>query len=165
MIKPYQQLYNTSGSYILVAVLFTCFVACSDDENEDPPMSPEPVNLTIVEGKYRGTWDWEFGAGPISMELRSTGNDLYDVNFYETANFTPGFNTDGVTPDAIGVIEIIDTQATIDMQLRTDNPPCTGDYTGTGTRNDQGVLHLEMSIVHTCATDAPAIFTLTKSAN
>ncbi len=143
----------------LVSLMF--LLSCSEQE-ENPFFGPT-LDLTVVEGKYTGSWNWEFGIGEISMIIEpSSTAGRYFVQFYESSSFKPVFNTDGVSPEAKGILVLEGQNATLELNLNTDAPPCVGDYSGTGTKTDDGILNLSMDIMHNCAEDAPATWSLTK---
>ena len=142
-------------------------VACSSesDNPETEPLDPQ-VNLQAVEGRYTGSWNWEFGTGFISMIISPLADsNRFSVEFYETIDFRPMFNSDGVTPEARGILTVDGTAAEIELNLDTDNPQCRGDYNGSGVRATNGQLELTMDIVHDCAEDAPATWSLLKIAD
>lgn len=155
---------NFKGSkYLLfVIILLIAVYSCSSDKDD---VEVEPLDLLTVEGKYIGSVTTEFGIGNISLVLSVAGNNRYDVDLYETLIFAPAFNLDGVTPEAVGFIEIDGEEAIIDVILDTDDPPCKGNYTGTGTRSDDGVFTFKMIIDHDCAQNAAGVITVTKTEN
>ena len=134
--------------------------SCSDEPEEEDMSGP---NLEVFEGRYRGNWTWEFGTGAISMVIQLQQDNLHRVDFYETANFKPMFNSDGVTPEKVGTIRLDGNTITeLDLTLDTDSPSCNGNTTGMGSWNGMGILILNVDVVHDCAEDAPAKFTLSK---
>ncbi len=146
---------------VIYGVLMTFLFSCGKEE--EVKICPLPIDLTIVEGKYVGVWNWEFGTGDISIIIRSsTEVNSYFVDFFESSNFMPMFNADGVTPEALGRLTVDDGIATIELNLNTDSPECAGNYDGKGNRTKEGVLELTMDIMHDCAQDAQATWRLTK---
>ena len=152
---------------IFYAVIFLLF-SCKDGESEDTPepiIGSNEVNLESIPGRYRGTWDWDQGTGPITMNVAGSETNEYEIEFFETNSFTPGFNSDFTTPDALGILTMDGNDASISLILRTDSPPCVGSYSGEGTRSSTGTFELEMQVVHDCAQDGDATFTLRKIGN
>lgn len=141
---------------IMVGVAFSC---SNNEENKNPE---KEVDLSVISGKYRGLWKWEPGTGPISLIITpgdQTG--IYTVEYFESNNFIPKANSDGVTPEGRGVLNIDGTNATIELSINTDDPPCNGIFSGSGTRTVDGKLELMMQI-EDCNDDAPATWSLTK---
>ncbi|MEO0813035.1 MAG: hypothetical protein AAFY60_09250 [Myxococcota bacterium] len=137
-------------SFVLVLGALLGAAACGDGGSEPLP----------VEGRYRGSWQWSLGTGPISLEVDALETESYPVRFYETRDFVPGFNEDGVTPDALGEMTLNGTDAQLTLRLRTDSPPCIGDYGGPGTHDPlEGILRFEIQVVQDCAQDGPATLT------
>lgn len=152
---------------IYLLIVSIVLLSCSD-ESENPesdPTTPQ-VNLAAIEGRYTGSWNWEFGTGFISMIISPLAeSNRFSVEFFETIDFRPMFNSDGVTPEARGILTVDGTSAEIQLNLNTDNPLCQGDYNGSGIRSSNGQLELTMDIVHDCAEDAPATWSLLKIAD
>ncbi|MEQ9300958.1 MAG: hypothetical protein RIF33_20455 [Cyclobacteriaceae bacterium] len=169
MSNPHCQRLIKAFLVILIFSISSC--SSGDDDDMEPEIEPErDIDLAEISGKYRGTWSWDYGiglvVGPILMEIAASTNNEHAVNFYETAQFVPNFNSDRVTPEARGTIIISDSgQVTIELTLNTDAPPCVGDYTGSVTHNDLGRLVLGMDIVHDCAVDGIAVLSLLKIAD
>lgn len=154
---------NVVKSILVLFVLF--FTSCSNDDNDSAQEEPtNTIDLAAVEGKYVGTWFWTPGDSPISMEITKSGGseNRFSVKFYESSNFKPSFNLDGNTPEATGLLDMDGDKAEIDLKLDTDFPVCKGDYTGNGTKDENGKLTLDMNIVHDCGADGTATFSLRK---
>ncbi|MEM1337246.1 MAG: hypothetical protein AAF717_16775 [Bacteroidota bacterium] len=152
--------------FFLVVSLLGILFACSDDggDSEDPP--EVEVDLSVVEGRYRGNWEWVFGEGPISMIIRP-GNDAntYEVQFFESPNFTPRNQMDGVSPDARGDLTVTDMNVSIDLVYSVNDPPCSGMFTGMGTLSAMGALDLTMNIDDCFANNVAASWVLVKIEN
>lgn len=152
----------------IIEVAFLCcmFFCCSKETEVIVEEVEEMVDFESIPGRYIGIWDWEFGRGTISMELtQMSESENYTVKFYETSNFKPMFNSDGITPEAQGQLIVEGTIASIDLNLNTDQPPCQGNYIGEGERTTDGKLTLIMNIEHDCAQDAEATWELMKISN
>lgn len=151
---------------LLGCLLFIGLSSCSDDAEAEPAEAVDPVDLTLVEGRYKGVWDWELGDGFISMVITPQGvADTYDVDYYESNNYRPRKQSDGVSPDARGELIVTGTTVSIDLFVNVDDPPCAGRFTGTGTLNDEGELDLTMNIDDCFAEDEPASWKLEKKEN
>ena len=150
---------------LLILVLFLNINSCSESNDDSDSDNQDPIDLLAIEGRYVGTWSWFAGTGPISIDIHDLGSNNYSIALYESINFVPCCNTDGITPDAQGSLQISENNVTVDLVLNTNNPPCAGDYTGIGIKNADGNLTLTMDIVHNCAQDAPATWNVNKISN
>ncbi|MEQ9300957.1 MAG: hypothetical protein RIF33_20450 [Cyclobacteriaceae bacterium] len=154
--------------FVLILGLFNC--SDGDDNDAEPETQPDEIDFTEFSGKYVGTWSWQspfgFIVDPISLEIAASADNQHAAKFYHTDKFTPKYNSDGVTPEALGTITISDAnQVTIDLDLKTDAPQCNGDFLGSGNRTSDGQLVLNMDIVEDCATELEAVFRLVKVAD
>ena len=127
----------------------------------------DDVDTESVPGRYVGRWEWFLGTGPISMTVEPSMPPTHPVRFYETSSFRPGFNEDGMTPDALGTLTVqTGAMLQLSLDLRTDNPPCVGLYSGPGAHDSaQGTLRFDITVVHDCADDGTAVLTFTKIAD
>ncbi|MGD1945619.1 MAG: hypothetical protein ACFB0A_05025 [Croceivirga sp.] len=152
-----------SRGIVIAVLLCVTILSCSSDDSDDGSEDMESVDLTIVEGRYRGFWTWEIGDGPISMIItRGDNANTYKVDYFESNNYIPRRKLDGVSPDARGEMVINGTTISIDLDHIVDDPPCPGKFTGTGTINDMGEIDLSMNIDDCFAENEPATWKLTK---
>lgn len=167
-----RNLYNQRLITTLFIVLVVSLASCSDGDDNvmEPEQQESEIDFTTFSGKYLGSWSWEsvngIIIGPISMEIAAPINNEHTVKFYQTHKFEPDYNSDGVTPEAIGTTTITNAkQVTIDLVLKTDAPPCNGNFTGSGSLSLEGRLVLNMDIFEDCTETEPAVFNLVKVAN
>ena len=153
-------------SIIFALIIVSATISCSSDDGSDNQESEDEIDLRVVSGRYTGVWSWVPGDGSISLIIvPRNGANSYNVQYYESINFIPKNNSDGITPDATGTIEIEGTSATIDLRYSTDSPSCVGDFTGTGTRSENGVFDFSMNIDDCNVSDEPATWKFTKREN
>lgn len=167
-----RNIYNQRLTTTLFIVLVVSLASCSDGDDNvmEPEQQESEIDFTEFSGKYVGTWSWQspfgFIVDPISLEIAASADNRHTAKFYHTDKFIPKYNSDGVTPEALGTITISDfNQVTIDLDLKTDAPQCNGDFLGSGNRTSDGQLILNMDIVEDCATELEAVFRLVKVAN
>ena len=147
-------MYN-SQKRIGMSLLIICFIlgasSCSNDDDNEA-QEEEQVDLLSIPGRYRGGFNnITFGtSGSLSMVVSPNNGDSYSVLIFETSNFRPSFNSDGVTPELIGTIDVMDTEASITLDLNTDSPVCNGEYTGTGARDMEGRFTFSITQIETC---------------
>lgn len=154
-LKPFS-IQRIVFALVITAISFSC----SDDGDEN---QNNEVDLTVISGEYVGVWSWEPGTGAISLLITpENGDGKFNVEYFESGNFLPKNNSDGVTPDARGTLQIDGTSASIALKYNTDAPECFGDFTGTGTRTEDGVLSLIMNIDDCNVEDEPATWKATK---
>lgn len=152
--------------FTLSLILCMLIISCSSDSlNNENPVEDE-VNLTIIEGRYKGLWTWEPGDGLISMIITpGEASDRYNVEYFESNNYLPRRRSDGVSPDASGELIVNGMNVSIDLDHLVDDPPCPGKFTGTGTFNENGELVLTMNIDDCFAENEPATWELEKKEN
>ena len=150
--------------FFLVICLLFC--ACSNNGAEQDTDGMEALDLTVIEGRYKGLWSWELGQGLISMVITPTSSrNIYLLEFYETNNYRPSRQSDGITPDARGSLELIGQRISIDLVVNVDNPPCPGTFKGEGTFSNEGYLESNMVIDDCQADEWPASWELEKKEN
>lgn len=152
----------------LVLFLTICItlLSCSNDSSDDEIPDVEEVDLTIVEGRYKGAWKWELGDGLISMIItQGEAANRYNVEYFESNNYLPRRRSDGVSPDARGELIVDGMNVSIDLDHLVDDPPCPGKFTGTGTFNENGELAFTMNIDDCFAENEPATWQLEKQEN
>lgn len=150
---------------IFVITVLSILVACSEDSDDNENQPEVEVDLNVVEGRYRGNWEWIFGEGPISMII-SPGDaaNTYNVQFFESPNFRPRNQSDGVSPDARGELTVTGMNVAIDLVYNVNDPPCSGMFTGIGTLG-MGDLDLTMNIDDCFADNVAASWELVKIEN
>lgn len=149
-------------------VLIAAFLmmSCSGDDNSSGEDEMGGLDLTEVSGMYSGSWVWEFGTGAISMEIMPSTSNRYIANLYGTSNFQSMFTSDA-TPEGVGDIIVEGTDASVNIAWNVDFPPCSDNYTGSGTRMNDGVLELNVDIPGNaaCGQGGVATWTLRKIRN
>ncbi len=139
--------------FVFFVCSFSFFISCSSsEEGVEIPPATNPVDLMAIPGRYVGSFDnITFSSqGPLSMIVREITTTTFEVRLYETRNFVPMFNADGVTPEALGTITVEGIEASIDLDLRTDSPNCFGDYIGDGSRSASGIFVFGMTQTEEC---------------
>ena len=146
---------------IIQVIITLMILSCANEESEE--QIEQSLDLTVVEGKYKGIWSWHLGDGLISMVVKPTSyKNIYAVDYYESNNYRPRSQSDGISPDARGQMTIEDEIVRISLGVDIDNPPCTGNFEGLGTINDKAQLVLTMNIDDCFAENVPAEWSLEK---
>ena len=154
--------------YLFVAALIMSLNACSNSDDGDSTGTTETVDLSVVSGSYIGSLTSPLVSFSISAKLTKVNDNRYSVKLYETSNFVPAHNADGVTPEVTGFIEMDGNNAVVDLTLLSDTPVCIGTYVGLGTRSAAGVFTLTIDFIEDCAKGSAKgtfTYTLRKTAN
>lgn len=140
---------NTSHMRIVLYLIFFCFLSCDKEEN-----SPTPSNILskeIVEGDYIGSFESPLTSFQVSLKIRKLGSNSYSVELFESENFKPSYNSDGVTAEAIGVLEFDGSEYCLRLNLNSDMPQCNGVYDGCGTHDmTKGQFDFDMRYDERC---------------
>ncbi len=131
-----------------IILIITALCSCSDSEEE---VIGSNNNKAQIEGDYIGTLNSEITNFEVSLEIRKIDENKYSVNLYESSNFRPFYNSDGITPEVKGVLNYDGTTYCARLNLKSDAPECTGIYEGCGSRNNQkGEFILKMTFDEIC---------------